>query len=74
MYRWALEKNHGGEILLKWDKKGALKALDSEKCFVCESIKPVYVVVTLHGKKDMHLPCCSPECAEVIAEIVAEMA
>ena len=57
-----------------WDEAGALKALDAEECVVCESTKEIYVVVTLHGKKDLHLPCCSPECAEVLAEIIAETA
>lgn len=56
---------------MKWDRSGALKALDSEECVVCESIKPVYVVVTMHGKKDLHLPCCSHECAEIIADLIA---
>lgn len=59
---------------MKWDKTGALNALDSKECVVCESIKPVYVVVTMHGKKDLHFPCCSHECAEILAGLIAEMA
>lgn len=54
---------------MKWDKAGAIKALDAKECIVCEKFKPVYVVVTVHGKKDLHLPCCSSECAEILAEI-----
>lgn len=58
--------------MMKWDKKGAIKSLKAEKCFICGSVKPVYVVVTMHGKKDLHFPCCSQECAEVIADVMAE--
>ena len=49
---------------MKWDKKGAIKALDAKKCFVCESVKPVHVVATVHGKQDLHFPCCSDKCLE----------
>ena len=58
---------------MKWDKKGAIKALDSGECMVCGKIKPVYVVVTIHGKKDLHFPCCSQECAEIVAEVALEV-
>lgn len=53
---------------MKWDKKGAINTLDAKKCFVCEEFKPIYVVVTLHGKKDIHIPCCSEECLNVVSE------
>ncbi|MEQ2529761.1 hypothetical protein WMO40_24165 [Bacillaceae bacterium CLA-AA-H227] len=58
---------------MRWDKKGAIKALDTGECFVCKEVKPVYVVVTLHGKKDLHIPCCSNECAAVVAEVATEV-
>lgn len=58
---------------MKWDKAGAIKALDAKECIVCEKFKPVYVVVTVHGKKDLHLPCCSSECAETLAEIYSSV-
>lgn len=58
---------------MKWDKKGAIKALDTKKCFVCGDVKPIYVVVTLHGKKDLHFPCCSQECADVVGEVAMEV-
>jgi hypothetical protein len=58
---------------MKWDKKGAIKALDVGKCQVCGDLKPVFVVVTLHGKKDLHIPCCSNECAAVVAEVAKEV-
>ena len=48
---------------MKWDKKGAEQALEAKECIVCELKKPIEVVVTMHGKKDLHLPCCSNECA-----------
>jgi len=58
---------------MNWDKKGAINALEAKRCTICEQIKPVHVVVTHHGKKDVHLPCCSSECMEVVAEILAEV-
>ena len=58
---------------MKWDKKGAVKALNTKECFVCKSVKPVHVVVTVHGKRDLHIPCCSEECMEVVAEVVMEV-
>jgi hypothetical protein len=58
---------------MKWDKKGAVKALDTKECFICQRTKPVYVVVTMHGKKDLHFPCCSQECADVVAEVMMEV-
>lgn len=59
---------------MKWDKKGAINALDSKKCFICESVKPVHVVATVHGKKDLHFPCCSPECLEIFYGMYLEIA
>lgn len=57
---------------MKWDKKGAVDSLGTKKCSVCEKIKPVHVVVTVHGHKDLHFPCCSNECMEVVAVVAAE--
>ena len=57
---------------MKWDKEGALGNLGIKKCEVCEEIKPVYVVVTLHGKKEMHFPCCSKECMEILSSLATE--
>lgn len=57
---------------MKWDRKGALKALKAEKCSVCQAVKPVYVVVTMHGKKDLHFPCCSQDCADIVGQIMLE--
>lgn len=61
----------GGEKM-KWDKPGALKALDSKECFICGDTKETFVVVTMHGKKDLHFPCCSQKCADVVAEVILE--
>lgn len=58
---------------MNWDKMGAIKALDSGKCMVCGEVKPVYVVVTMHGKKDLHFPCCSQECAEIVYEVLLQV-
>lgn len=58
---------------MKWDKAGALKALDSKKCFVCEAVKPVYVVATVHGKKDLHFPCCSEECLDIFSNMYMQI-
>lgn len=58
---------------MKWDKEGAINALDSKKCFVCESVKPVHVVATVHGKQDLHFPCCSPKCLENLQEMLMEI-
>lgn len=53
--------------------KSTVKSLGVKRCVVCEQVKPVYVVVTHHGKKDIDLPCCSSECMEVIAEVLVEV-
>lgn len=58
---------------MQWNKKGAVKGLKAKRCFVCEEIKPIHVVVTIHGKEDMHCPCCSEECMEIVVEILAEV-
>lgn len=62
----------GGETM-KWDKMGAIKALESGKCMVCGKIKPIYVVFTMHGKKDLHIPCCSDECLEIVYEVILDV-
>ena len=58
---------------MKWDKQGAVKALDANECFVCKRVKPVYVVVTVHMKKDLHFPCCSEACSGLLAEWIGEI-
>lgn len=57
---------------MKWDKKGAVKALKAEKCSVCEQVKEIHVVVTMHGKQDLHFPCCSSECQDTLQQIMFE--
>ena len=49
---------------MSWDKEGAINALDSQECFVCGCNRPIYVVATVHGKQDLHFPCCSTKCLE----------
>ena len=68
----AVEKIIKGGDMVGWDKKGAIKSLKAEKCFICRENKPVHVVVTLHGKKDLHFPCCSKECMEIVSMATAE--
>lgn len=57
---------------MSWDSEGALKALKAERCIVCEKVKPVHVVVTHHGVKDLHLPCCSDDCMMIVTEVITE--
>lgn len=58
---------------MQWDRKGARKALKSQECYICGSRREIQVVVTMHGKKDLHFPCCSEECAGVVADVMAEV-
>lgn len=59
--------------MFKWDSDGAVKALGSERCVVCEKKKPIEVVLTIHGgKEDLHLPCCSHECMEIAVVVMME--
>lgn len=50
--------------------KGIRKAMNSKKCIVCGSRKEIKVVVTHHGIHDLHLPCCSNDCMEVVADVI----
>ena len=53
---------------MKWDRKGATDSLGIKKCFVCEKVKSVHVVVTVHGQQDLHFPCCSPGCMDTLSQ------
>lgn len=61
--------NTGGVIYK--DKKEALKA---NVCYLCQTkMNGAYVVATMHGKSDLHIPLCSKQCLEEYGEILAEV-
>lgn len=59
---------------MKLGKKAAIKDLKVGKCMVCESVKPVHVVVTIRDDKgnSLQIPCCSNECACILAVVLME--
>lgn len=58
-----------GEVIYK-DKKSALKA---KVCYLCEcKMDGAFVVATMHGKKELHFPLCSPGCLEEMGDIIGE--